>query len=241
MEAAALAYEIEGEFGQALDLVSSLAGQTSYLPDLPGRVRVGGFGGAEGLSGYLRQEEVRAVIDATHPFAATISGHAKTACRNAGVPLACLERMSWQKEDDDRWIMAANMQEAARLVPGLGRRVFLTIGRKELDAFTSIETVWFLARLIEPPAKPLPDRWELVLGRPPFSEAQEAELMRRHGVDLLVTKASGGEATYAKIAAARRLGLPVLMVERPEQGEGVRLTSVDAAIDWIRRSLFAPP
>ncbi|MBF0355694.1 MAG: cobalt-precorrin-6A reductase [Alphaproteobacteria bacterium] len=241
MEAAALAHEIDGELGQAVELVSSLAGQTSILPDLPGQVRQGGFGGTEGLTAYLRHESICAVIDATHPFAALISDHAKQACRNAGVPLACLERAPWPREAGDRWVMAPTMAEAARLLPGLGKRVFLTIGRKELDVFKSVKDVWFLVRLIELPHHPLPPMWEIVQGRPPFSPEAEVQLMQQHGIDLLVTKASGGSATYGKIEAARNMGLPVLMIERPESGKGESLVSIDVAIDWIRRRLFFPP
>lgn len=228
-EAAALARRIGGD----LDIVTSLAGRMVTIPDLPGRLRIGGFGGAEGLARYLEDEKIAAVIDATHPFARHISIHAVEACQRVGVPLLTLLRPPWPKEKGDRWIVAADMAKAARQLPSLGSRVFLTIGRQELDAFRDLGNVWFLVRMIDPPSQPLPENWQAILGRPPFSADDEMRLMQEHKIDLLVTKASGGEATFGKIQAARQLGLPVLMIERPPTIGANRAASIDEALAWL--------
>lgn len=228
-EAAGLARRIGGE----LDVITSLAGRMVTIPDLPGRLRIGGFGGADGLAAYLVQEKIAAVIDATHSFARHISAHAVEACQRVGVPLLSLLRPCWPKEDGDRWIMARDMGDAARLLPELGKRAFLTIGRQELDAFRDVGNVWFLVRMIDPPSQPLPENWQAILGRPPFSADDEMRLMQEHKIDLLVTKASGGQATFGKIQAARQLGLPVLMIERPPTTGANRASSIDEALAWL--------
>jgi precorrin-6A/cobalt-precorrin-6A reductase len=240
-EAADLAQRIAGEIGPVLDLIVSLAGRMVTLPDLPGRLRVGGFGGAEGLADYLRAESIKAVIDATHPFAKNISAHAHDACHRTGVAHLMLERPPWPCEPTDNWTMAEDMASAAKALPQLGARAFLTIGRQELDAFRAVDKVWCLVRLIDPPPAPLPSHWQMVQGRPPFSEDDEIDLMRQHAIDLLVTKASGGAATYGKILAARKLGLPVLMIQRPRTPDVHAVSSPDDALAWIKRALFSPP
>jgi precorrin-6A/cobalt-precorrin-6A reductase len=199
---------------EGFSTVTSLAGVTEE-PLLPeGDVRRGGFGGAEGLADYLRREDVAAVADATHPFAARISAHADQACRAAGLPLLRLERPAWQPTAADRWITAGSVAEAALLLPE-GARVLLTIGRKEIQPFLAREDVSGIARMIEPPAAELPPRWRLLLARPPFTAASELRLMREHAITCLVTKNAGGSATEAKLQAARELGIPVIMVQRP--------------------------
>ncbi|MFA6021010.1 MAG: cobalt-precorrin-6A reductase [Rhodospirillales bacterium] len=228
-EAATLARRIGGE----LDVVTSLAGRMTTIPDLPGRLRVGGFGGAEGLSRYLQEERIAAVIDATHPFARHISAHALEACRTMGVPLLTLLRPPWPKEEGDRRIVAADMADAARQLPSLGSRAFLTIGRQELDAFRDVLQVWFLVRMIDPPSQPLPENWQVILGRPPFDADNDRRIMKEHGIDVLVTKASGGAATHGKILAARQLGLPVLMIDRPQTNSGDSAASIDEALAWL--------
>ncbi len=238
-EATALASAIDREFGQGVDLITSLAGRMITLPDLTGRLRVGGFGGVDGLAAYLATESIGAVIDATHPFAKNISAHAVAACREAKVPLLALERPAWPRKAGDNWIIAPDMQAAASQVAALGKRVFLTIGWLELDAFRDIRDVWFLVRLIERPRQPLPGHWHMVLGRPPFDVEGEKRLMKEHGIDLVVSKASGGEATYGKIAAAGALNIPVLMIERPRQEETASAASLDEALAWIADTLFS--
>jgi len=217
----------------AHDVVTALAGRTAAPAGLAGAVRIGGFGGAEGLEASLRAEQFDAVIDATHPFAARISAHAATACAAAGVRLLALRRPSWSREAGDHWIMAESMAEAARLLPGLGRRAFLAVGRQELAAFSAVSGVWLLVRLLAPENLALPEH-HVVLGRGPFRVEDETALLREHGIEVVVTKESGGAATYAKIAAARAQSLPVLMIRRPPLVEAVETVSgVEAAVEWV--------
>ncbi len=235
-EAAALAARLDGD--PRLAVTSSLAGRTQKPAALPGAVRVGGFGGPEGLEAHLAQQGISVVIDATHPFAATISEHAALACKRRGVPRLQLVRPAWQPQPGDDWREVATLEEAAALLPGLGRRVFLTIGRQEVGAFEALGEHWFLVRMIDAPAQPLPlARCELLLERGPFDRAAETALLRRHRIDALVAKNSGGAATYAKIAAARALGLPVVMVRRPEAPPGPQAPDVEQALAWLEAHL----
>ena len=214
-EGAALARRLARDCPEA-QVITSFAGRVRGLPDLPGRIRVGGFGGVEGLIDFLRAEGITRVVDATHPFAVTISAHARAACRALGLPLQRLERPMWQKRPGDRWHWADDTAMAARIVPRLGRRVLLTVGAGEIAAFAKAGGPIYVVRLIDAPIKRLPLRRSLVLlGRGPFTLADEIALMRHFRIDLIVCKASGGAATEAKIAAARRLGVPVLMIRRP--------------------------
>ena len=176
------------------------------------------------------------MIDATHPFAAQMSAHAEHACREAGVPRVRLLRPPWVSVAGDRWTEVASIAEAAQRLPELGRRAFLTLGSRELDAFAQLE-LWFLVRTIETPGVlPLPQgQW--LAGRGPFAVEDELSLLRTHAIDVLVTKASGGGATYAKLVAARRAGLPVLMVRRPPPPPGPVVGSVAAALAWLDGSI----
>lgn len=219
-EAAALARRLVAERPMA-EIVTSLAGRLIAPVPLPGTVRIGGFGGVGGMVAYLRDAGISRVIDATHPFAATISAHARDACRIAGLPLDTLERPMWIRRPGDRWHWADDMGMAARIVahgPLAARRVFLTVGARELLPFARWGGLFYLVRLIEAPATPLPFRnGALVLGRGPFAVAEERDLLGRFAIDLVVTKASGGAATEAKLIAARQLGIPVLLVKRPQE------------------------
>jgi precorrin-6A/cobalt-precorrin-6A reductase len=232
-EAVDLAQRLHGRDG--LHVITSLAGrtQTPHLP--PGEVRVGGFGGAAGLRDYLARERIDLIVDATHPFAERMHGNAVEASRSGGVPLLRLERPLWQPQAGDHWIMADSAEQAAKLVPHHGKRAFLTTGVKDLGAFRDIGTVWFLVRLVEPPDVPLPLRHsELIRGRGPFGAADEEALMRRHDIDLLISKESGGDSTYGKIEAARKLEIPVIMIRRPAAAPGVEIaTSIDAAVSRV--------
>jgi precorrin-6A/cobalt-precorrin-6A reductase len=232
-EAAALARAVAARLGESVDMVSSLAGRAG-VPDLPGRVRVGGFGGAAGLEAYLRSEGVEAVVDATHPFAANISVHAEAACAAAGVMRLVLARPDWPLQDGDRWIMAESMAAAAMVLPGLGQRAFLTVGAGEVAAFAPVADVWFLVRLLTDAVLPLA-HYETVIGRGPFAVEDEARLLEHHRIDVVVSKAAGGIATYGKIAAARALGLPVLMVSRPFLPNGHVATTLAMALEWVEK------
>ena len=235
-EAADLAAALQER--QDILAISSLAGRTSKPAPLPGHGRRGGFGGAEGLAHYLSQERIAAMIDATHPFAATISANAHLASGMAGVPLLRLERPPWQQEMGDRWLRVGSAEAAARTLKGLARRVLLTTGAKDLEAFAGLQEIWFLVRLIERPREPLPiSQYELLLARGPFSRVDEEALMRKWRIEALVTKNSGGEATIGKIVAARHLDLPVIMIERPLAPQSETVASVEAVIEWLNRTL----
>jgi precorrin-6A/cobalt-precorrin-6A reductase len=218
-----------------LEVISSLAGRTRAPGLPPGEVRIGGFGGAGGLARFLAERGIDRVIDATHPFAVQIGAHAEQACREVGIPRLRLLRPPWTREPGDNWIEVADLAEAARRLPALGRRVFLTVGHQDLGAFAGLD-LWFLVRTIEPPdLLPLRHgRW--LAGRGPFAVENELGLLRAHAIDVLVTKASGGAATYAKLAAARQLGLPVVMVRRPPPPPGPMVDSVGAALAWLERA-----
>jgi precorrin-6A/cobalt-precorrin-6A reductase len=209
--------------------VSSLAGRTSD-PLLPhGELRIGGFGGASGLAEYLRAERIGAVVDATHPFAATMTGHAVVAAESAGVPLLLLRRPEWTPRPGDDWRRVPSIAAAAAALPEA--RVFLTTGRQEIAAFAGLDRCWFLARSVEPPQPPMPRRIEVLLDRGPFTEDGEKALLSEHRIDVLVTKNSGG--ADAKLAAARALGVPVLMIDRPPAPPVPTAETVADAVAWL--------
>nr|WP_130513091.1 cobalt-precorrin-6A reductase [Krasilnikovia cinnamomea] len=221
-EGRALAAACAGVAG--LHVTSSLAGRTS-APLLPaGELRVGGFGGVDGLTSYLRSERIGAVVDATHPFAATMSAHATVAAARAGVPLLVLRRPGFVARPGDDWHRVPSLAAAAELVPALGQRVFLTTGRQSIAAFAGVGGRWFLSRSVEPPRPPVPPRLEVVLDRGPFTVEGERALLDRYRIDVLVTKDSGGPAP--KLDAARERGIPVVMIDRPPPpGHGPPLPS----------------
>ncbi len=217
-----------------LTLTSSLAGRVASPRLPPGEVRIGGFGGAEGLAAWLREHRVDVLIDATHPFAGTISFHAARAAATAHVPLLALRRPGWVPVEGDDWHDVGSLEEAARLLPALGRRVFLTTGRMGLAAFAALDDLWFLVRSVDAPEAPHPARMEVLLDRGPFTLDGERELLRRHRVDVVVTKDSGGAATAPKLTAAREAGLPVLVIRRPPAPEGVPVVpGPEEAARWI--------
>lgn len=218
-EARELAAELAARPG--VRVTTSLAGRVSRPAALEGDVRIGGFGGAEGLARWLREHGVDAVVDATHPFAAGITANAARAAAQTGVPAVVLRRPGWRPGPGDRWHSAASLIEAAALLPELGGRVFLTTGRLGLAAFADLAHLHFLVRSVEAPEPPLPPVTEVLLARGPFTVTGEKALLREHRIDVLVTKDSGGEATAAKLTAARDLDLPVVVVRRPPLPPGV--------------------
>jgi precorrin-6A/cobalt-precorrin-6A reductase len=235
-EAAILARAVLARFGETLNLTTSLAGRTQRPGPLPGRIRIGGFGGAAGLAAYLTEHGVDRLIDATHPFAARISTAARLACEEARVPRLLLLRPPWRRHPLDRWIEVDSMAAAAEIVSRFGRRAFLTVGTGEVSCFAAAAGVHFLVRLIDPPKRPLPlHSYDVMVGRGPFALAEERHRLKRHAIDVLVCKASGGAATEAKILAARELGLPVIMVQRPPPEPGDAVETVEAAVDWLAR------
>jgi precorrin-6A/cobalt-precorrin-6A reductase len=231
-EARRLAELLHGTPG--LTLTSSLAGRVASPRLPPGEVRIGGFGGAEGMTAWLREHRVDVLIDATHPFAGTISFHAARAAATAHVPLLALRRPGWVPVEGDDWHDAGSLEEAARLLPALGRRVFLTTGRMGLVAFAGLDDLWFLVRSVDAPEAPHPSRMEVLLDRGPFTLDGERELLRRHRIEVVVTKDSGGAATAPKLTAAREAGLPVLVIRRPPVPEGVPVVpGPEEAARWV--------
>jgi precorrin-6A/cobalt-precorrin-6A reductase len=238
-EASALAAKLAERSG--IDATLSLAGRTTNPRPSPLPMRTGGFGGAEGLARWLSEHQTDAVVDATHPFAAMMSRNAAQACTRLGVPLLALRRPPWRAQPGDRWIEVATMADA---VPALGaapRRVFLTIGRLELAPFAAAPQHFYLVRSIEPIGEALAvPHLRTLRARGPFDEAGERALLESEHIEVIVTKNSGGSATYAKIAAARALGLPVVVGARPEKPAVDHVASVAAALDWIEVQLRLP-
>ncbi len=240
-EGAALARVLAARFGERLWVLSSRAGRTRGGVALPGAQRAGGFGGAAGLERFLRDERIDGVVDATHPFAARISANARRACDAAGVPRLVVARPPWQQQPGDEWIEVADAAAAAARLPGLGRRAFLTVGAADLAAFASLSGVWCLVRLVDEPARSVPlTDYRLIVRRGPFDEAGEQALFADNRIDVLVTKASGGAATAAKLTAAREAGRPVVMLRRPPAEPGERVAKGDAAADWAAARLALP-
>lgn len=224
-----------------VDAVLSLAGRTRHPAAAPIPVRIGGFGGVEGLAGYLRHGGFAAVIDATHPFAARISANAAAACARLALPRAVCTRPAWRPVPGDRWIAVPDIAAAAAAIGHPPARVFLTTGRLELAAFKAAPQHDYLIRTIDPPdAADLPPRHRVVLARGPFSPEAETDLLRWEGIAVLVTKNSGGAASAGKLEAARRLGLPVVMVDRPAMPDGELLEGPEAALGWLARHRSAP-
>ncbi|MFE8034988.1 cobalt-precorrin-6A reductase [Thiohalocapsa marina] len=219
--------------------VTSLAGRTSQ-PRLPaGESRIGGFGGSAGLRAYLREQGIQGVVDATHPFAATMGWNAQRGCAAAGVPLLRLERPPWVAAPEDRWESVADWEQAvAALRCGGARRVFLAVGRQDLGPFAALDDTWFLVRAVTPP-DPMPPlhACRLLLARGPFDLEGERALLRHHRIDALVCKNSGGDATQAKLVAARELGVRVIMRRRPERPVLPAASSVEAAVAWVEALL----
>ncbi|QIK37594.1 cobalt-precorrin-6A reductase [Caldichromatium japonicum] len=234
------AYELADRLVAAgqLRVISSLAGRTES-PRLPaGEVRIGGFGGVEGLAEFLRIQAIRCVIDATHPFAAQMGWHAWEACTLCDVPLLRLERPPWTPASGDRWEEVASWSEAVERLQRLNaKRIFLAIGRQELQHFAGLDDRWFLIRLVSPP-DPLPPfcRAEWLYARGPFDLAAERAMLDRYRIEAIVCKNSGSEATAAKLIAARERAIPVVMRKRPPRSPEVQsVATVEAVLDWLSR------
>jgi len=233
-EAGELAAKLAGD--TRLDTVTSLAGLTR-LPNVSGQVRRGGFGGPDGLAQMLREEGYGALIDATHPFAAQIARHAAEAAEIAGVPRIKLVRPAFERRAGDDFLDVPDIEAAAAAIPQ-GARVFLAAGRREIRPFAERHDLWCLIRMIEPPVagEAMPEG-EVILGRPPTDPEEEMALLRQHRIGWIVSKDSGGRAS-AKIEAARRLGLNVVLVSRPEPPSGPIAEDVQAILAWLEEKLF---
>ncbi|GAQ57987.1 cobalt-precorrin-6A reductase [Streptomyces acidiscabies] len=241
-EARGVAAELNGVRGSAAEVqkvavrvTTSLAGRVSRPAALAGDVRIGGFGGVDGLAAWVREHRVDALVDATHPFASRITANAVAAAALTGVPLVVLRRPGWEAGEGDRWYDAGSLAEAAALLPRLGRRVLLTTGRLELAAFARVAGAHFVVRSVEAPEPPLPADCEVLLARGPFTVEDELRLLRDRRIDVVVTKDSGGAATAAKLTAARESGVPVIVVRRPPAPYGVDVVGdVAGAVAWVR-------
>lgn len=243
---------ILGGTPEALDLTEAAAGQPGLAPILSlagrtwaprqpagGLVRSGGFGGVDGLEAFLARHRVRALVDATHPYAAGMGWQAAEACERLRLPRLRLERAAWTPQAGDRWLPVDTMAAAADWIGARAENVFLTTGHLGLDQFARCPNAWFLVRAISPPATGIdvPARWSLVLARGPFHRAAEQALMHSREITVLVSKNSGGTGTYGKIEAARALERPVLMLVRPARPDGPVVPGVSEALAWLRRSV----
>lgn len=217
-----------------VEVISSLAGRVS-APALPvGSVRIGGFGGSAGLSAWLRDNKIDALVDLTHPFAAQMTQHAVVAAAEVGIPLLIVHRTGWTAQPGDRWTLVPTVSAAAQAVrESAARRVFLTIGRQGVAYFAALPQ-FFLIRVIDAPTGRIPHKSRILLDRGPFDLNAEIRLIRGEGIDLLVTKNSGGVHTEAKLEACRGEGIPVVMIDRPRLPTGVPVVDgVEGALAWL--------
>ena len=221
--------------GRSLDVISSLAGRVT-TPALPaGEVRIGGFGGVEGLVAYERDHGITVVVDATHPFASRISANAAAAHQETGIPLLHLQRPGWEtRPEADGWHWVDTTAEAVAAAERLGERVFVTTGRKSLRAYAGWTDRYVLVRLVEPADWWVPTGWEVLVDRGPYDLAAETALMRDRRIDVLTTKNSGGSLTEAKLQAAADLGIAVVIVRRPPAPEGIdQVATPEEAAGWV--------
>jgi len=218
-------------------VTSSLAGRTGDPAPLQGRVRIGGFGGVDGLIAYLKAERPTHMIDATHPYAARMGRNAILAAAAQGIPLLRLDRPAWQRKEGDHWLEFPDLESLARGLPMLGRHALVTLGGADLATLSLAQGMRLTLRTIDsPPVMPDHPDCTLLQARGPFDFGGEVALLSRLGIDILVSRNAGGNATGAKIEAARHLGLPVAMLARPERMAAERVGTVEEAIVWLRRS-----
>jgi precorrin-6A/cobalt-precorrin-6A reductase len=220
----------------------SFAGRVERPVRQPLPQRVGGFGGAEGLARWMAAEGVTHLIDATHPFAAQMSGNAVAAADQTGVPLLALTRPPWAPGPGDDWTRVPDIPAAVAALEGPRRRVMLAVGRMHLPEFAANPQHFYLLRLVDPPqgALPMPDA-HVEVSRGPFTEAEDRALMEAHGIDLVVSKNAGGTGARAKLDAARALGLPVLMIDRPPLPPRAEVHDMAEALAWIPLASAARP
>ncbi|MDB9857724.1 cobalt-precorrin-6A reductase [Amylibacter sp.] len=228
-EARALIGEISGKH----KVVASLAGVTRDPIDLGCETRVGGFGGVDGLVKFLRNEQIEAVVDGTHPFAAQMTWNAAAACLKTDTRHVILQRRGWKPKNGDDWRFIAQFEEVAGIIPQ-GATVFLGTGRQTLDQFSGLKGRRLLCRVIDPPQRPFPfEGGEFVIGRPPFSVEEEVVFFKRENIEWLVVKNAGGERSRSKLDAARMLRLPVVMQKRPKRPESKVVWSVEDCLAWL--------
>ncbi len=219
-----------------IEVISSLAGRTRKPAALVGQVRIGGFGGATGLANYLQENSIDILIDATHPCAGQITCNGAIASQLANIPHLMLVRPQWERVNDDNWIEVESVEAAAQAIPELVKRVLITSGRQQLEPFLQRSHIWYLMRSIDPPDIELSNS-KVLLDRGPFNLEQERQLLQDYQIEAIVSKNSGGSATYAKIIAARELDIPVVMVQRPARPEGEKVNDIEEAIAWLLAQL----
>lgn len=231
LEASALAARLAAD---GVPATLSYMGRVARPKPQPVAVRIGGFGGVQGLADWLRAGAVTHLVDATHPFAARMSANAAAAAALTGVPLAALTRPAWEPVPGDRWTRVPDMAGAVAALDGPAQRVMLAIGRMHLAEFAARPQHHYLLRLVDPPEVPPPlPRHRVVVDRGPFTETGDRALMAEAGIDLVVAKNAGGTGSVAKIAAARALGLPVVMIDRPAMPPRLEWPDVEAVRGWI--------
>ncbi|MCK1410633.1 cobalt-precorrin-6A reductase [Bradyrhizobium sp. 76] len=216
-----------------IDAVYSYGGRTRAPADQPLPTRNGGFGGVSGLADYIRREGITHVIDATHPFAAEMRRNAVAACAETGTPLIALERAPWTRVSADNWIEVADVNAAVAALPDARANVFLAIGRQHIAPFATKPQHVYTLRFVDPPEGPLPFAAELIVSRGPFTLEAELEMMRKRSITRIVARNSGGDGARAKIDAARVLGLPVIMIARPQLPERLRVEGVAEIMQWL--------
>jgi len=213
--------------------VFSYAGRTDAPVAQPLPTRVGGFGGVTGLREYLLAEHITHVIDATHPFAAQMSHHTVQACGDLNLPLLALERPPWQAQSGDRWQHVPDMAAAVAALPGHPARVFLAIGRQHVQAFLDVAYHWYLLRQVDPGVELSAERGTVVIDRGPFTLENDLALLRQHRISHVVAKNAGGVGAAAKLAAARALGCPVILIDRPALPHRLTVGTVQQALQWL--------
>lgn len=216
-----------------IDAVYSYGGRTRAPADQPLPTRIGGFGGVSGLADFVRREGITHVIDATHPFAAEMSRNAVEACARTGTPLIALERAPWTRAPGDNWIEVGDVNAAVAVLPEAPARVFLAIGRQHIAPFAARPQHAYTLRFVDQPDAPLPFAADVIVSRGPFALDGELEMMRTQGIAWIVARNSGGDGARAKIDAARMLGLPVIMISRPNLPERLRVESVAEVMQWL--------
>lgn len=217
-----------------VDAVYSYAGRTESPVAQPLPVRVGGFGGVEGLAAYLKTGGITHLIDATHPFAARMSRNAVEACEATGTPLIALERDPWRAGDGDRWTHVPDLAAAVAALGDTPRRVFLAIGRQNLAAFVGAPQHNYLLRLVDPPTEPLPlPQAQAVIARGPFTVEGDRALLRDHRIEVIVAKNAGGAGAEAKLVAAREAGVPVVLIDRPRVPDRPVARTVGEVMGWL--------
>ena len=222
-------------FADDAEIISSQAGVTQDPEEVAGRVISGGFGGIQGLTGFIKREQVRVVIDATHPFAETISDNAYIACTGTSALRMMLVRPSWKLPPGGRWVEVEDLTSAAEDLSKFASKALITTGRRGLDAFSHLDDIRFFVRMIEAPDAPLPlKNHQLILARPPFALEAERALLEDHQIDVLVSKHSGGAASMTKITAALDAGIPIILLRRPPRLPGLWTETVDDCLQWLQ-------